>query len=67
MFQSISETDTFACSSDGTTYKKNDKFDCNKIWLIYLIPCKKCFKQYVGQTVDTLRSRWNNYKGNARK
>ena len=27
----------------------------------------KCFKQYVGQTIDTFRSRWNNYQGNARK
>ena len=52
--QSISETDTFTCSNDGTTYKINHKFDCNEKCLIYLITCKKCFKEYVGQTVDTL-------------
>ena len=23
--------------------------------------------QYIGQTVDKFRHRWNNYKGNARK
>ena len=62
MCQSISETDTFTCSNDGTTYKINHKFDCNEICLIYLTACKKCFK-----SVDTFRSRWNNYRGNARK
>ena len=65
MCQSISETDTFTCSNDGTTYKINHKFDCNEKCLIYLITCKKYFKQYVG--LDTFRSRWNNYKDNARK
>ena len=44
-----------------------NKFDCNKKCLVYLITCKKCLKQYIRQTVDTLRSCWNNYKDNARK
>ena len=35
--------------------------------LIYLIKCNRCLKQYVGQTVDEFRHRWNNYKDNARK
>ena len=55
--QSISETDTFTCSNDGTTYKANYKFEWHEKCLIYLITCKKCFKQYVGQTVDSFRSR----------
>ena len=65
--QSISETDTFTCSNDGTTYEINHKFDCNEQCLVYLLTCKKCLKQNVGQTVDNFRSRWNNYKDNARK
>ena len=28
--------------------------------------CNRCFKQYVCQTVDGYRHRWNNYKDNAR-
>ena len=55
--QSISETDTFTYSNDGTTYKTNYKFEWHEKCLIYLITCKKCFKQYVGQTVDSFRSR----------
>ena len=35
--------------------------------LIYLLNYKKCRKQYVGQTVDTFRYRWNNYRSNSRK
>ena len=35
--------------------------------LIYLLTCNKCRKQYVGQTVDTFRPRWNNYRFNSRK
>ena len=29
--------------------------------------CSKCFKQYVGKTVDKFRRRWNKYKSNDRK
>ena len=35
--------------------------------LDFLITCNRCFNQYVGQTVDEFRHRWNNYKDNARK
>ena len=67
VYQSIFEIDTFTCSNDGTTYKINHKFDCNEKCLIYLITCNTCFKQYVIQTVDTFRSRWNSCKDNAKK
>ena len=29
--------------------------------------CKVCLKQYVGQTVDEFRLRWNNYESNNKK
>ena len=51
----------------GGTYKINHKFDCMEKCLIYLLTCNKCRKQYVGQTVDTFRYRWNNYRSNSRK
>ena len=59
--QSNSETDTFTFSNDGTSYKINHKFDCNKKCLIFLTASKKCFKQYIGQTVDAFKSPWNNH------
>ena len=32
-----------------------------------LASCKTCDKQYTGKTFDRFRSRWNNYKTDARK
>ena len=36
------------------------------IYLIYLLTCKVCGKQYTGKKVDKFRSRWNNYKDSDR-
>ena len=63
----ITEADSFTCSNDQTNFKINHRFDCNEKCLIYLITCNRCLKQYLGQTVDEFRQRWNNYKDNARK
>ena len=35
--------------------------------LLYLSPYLCCGKQYVGETTDEFRLRWNNYKSNDRK
>ena len=35
--------------------------------MIYLLSCKCCGKQYVGETTDNFSYRWNNYKDNDRK
>ena len=63
----VTETETFTSTSTNPTYKINHEFNCNKSSLIYLLTCKICRKQYVGQTVDIFCSRWNNYKSNDTK
>ena len=63
----VNETDSFTSTVTGEIYKINHKFDCMEKCLIYLLTCNKCRKQYVGQTVDTFRYRWNNYRFNSRK
>ena len=35
--------------------------------MIYLLNWQTCSKQYVDQTVDEFRNRWENYKCNERK
>ena len=30
--------------------------------MVYLLTCRVCKKQYVGETTDKFRFRWNNYK-----
>ena len=49
----VQETSCFSSSVSNEACKINHQFDCNKKCLVYLLTCKKCFKQYVGQTIDT--------------
>ena len=63
----VNETDSFASSLTKEEYKINHCFNCDKKCMIYLLTCKVCLRQYVGQTVDEFRLRWNNYKSNNRK
>ena len=65
--QSVVETDSFTSTCTGKTYKINHQFNCSDKCLIYLFTCKTCLKQYLGQTVDEFRYRWNNYKHNDKK
>ena len=62
----IQETSCFSSSVTNATYNTNHQFECNEKCLVYLLTCKKCLKQYVGQTIDTFRHCWNNYKTNDR-
>ena len=47
--------------------KINHKLNGNDKCLVYFLTCNVCLKQYVGQTVEELRYRWNNYKNNGCK
>ena len=51
----------------GETYIINNRFNCNRRCLVYLLTCNMCKIQYVGQTIDQFRLRWNNYKSDSRK
>ena len=53
------ETSCFSSQVTNETYKIDH--------LVYLMTCKKCLKQYAGQTIDNFRYRCNNYKSNDRK
>ena len=48
----IQETSCFSSSVTNETYKINHQFDCNEKCLVYLMTCKKCLKQYDGQSND---------------
>ena len=63
----VIETDTFTSTVTGESFKINHKFNCDDRCLIYLLTCNQCRKQYVGQTIDSFRFRWNNYKCNCHK
>ena len=63
----VTETSTFTSTVTQNTYKINHQFNCNEKCPVYLLTCNKCFKQYVGQTVDGFRRSWDNNKSNDRK
>ena len=63
----FTETSTFTSTVAQNTYKINHQLSCSEKFLIHLLLCNKYLKKYVDQTVDELRQRWNNYKGNDRK
>ena len=64
---SIQETDAFSSTKTGESFKINHKLNCDDKCLIYLLTCKCCGTQYVGETSDKFRLGWNNYKSNGRK
>ena len=51
----------FKSSSNNRTFKLKDSFNCKSSSLVYLINCKRCFQQYVGQTGRTLAHRINQH------
>ena len=61
------ETNEFIRSSDGKIFKINYELGCNSTCLIYLMTCKICKKQLVGECTTRWRDRWNNYRDNGRK
>lgn len=42
-------------------YRIRESFTCASEFIIYLITCKKCKKQYVGKSTKTLRERMNRH------
>ena len=63
----LSTKDHFVSSSTHRIYKtiipsKLNHVDCNTSNLIYLITCRKCSLQYVGETCQKLRERFNHHR-----
>ena len=63
----VIETDIFTSRAIGESFKIYHKFNCDDKYLIYLLTCNQCRKQYVGQTVNNFRYKWNNYVCNCHK
>ena len=63
----IQEADTFRSTTTDESFKINHNLNCDDNCVIYLLTCKCCGKQYVGETTNEFRLRWNNYKSNDRK
>ena len=67
VFTNVTKTDTFSSTATDETFEINHELNCDDKCLIYLLKCKVCNKQYVGETTDQFRLNWNNCKDNDRK
>ena len=63
----IVETDTFTSTTSSESFRMNRKLNCDDNCLIYFLTFKCCGKQYLVETTNEFRPRWNNYKSNDRK
>ena len=59
--KNIVETAEFTSNATNATYKINFGLDCNSMAVIYLLSCKICGLQYVGECTTKWRTRWANY------
>lgn len=62
-----SDTSDFKSSSTNRKYKIKGDLTCKSSNIVYLITCKKCGIQYIGETGRPLRDRVNNHISNIRK
>ena len=58
------ETCEFTSTCTGSTYKINFDFNCTSQSIIYLVTCRVCKLQYVGETTRKMRERWTGYRQN---
>ena len=66
----ISQGSTFVSNVTKKSYNvvsPNLSMDCTSDNVVYLITCKKCGIQYVGETSQKLRSRFSNHRNRLKK
>ena len=60
----ISKMDKFVWTITGQTFASKHNISCKSSNLIYLITCKQCHKQYVGQTKNSIAQRFYSHLHN---
>ena len=58
------ETNQFHSTNTKQTFTIKYNMNCNTSSIIYLITCKKCHIQYVGQTTRALKDRLTDHRSN---
>ena len=46
----MSEGNSFRSNVSGSEFKISNRYTCDSSWVVYLLGCKVCGKQYVGST-----------------
>ena len=56
------DTSNTITSLDGISYKIQGKFTCQSRYIVYVMTCSICGKQYVGETTQTLNKRFRTHE-----
>ena len=64
--ENVKERDSVRSYTTKFVFKIRQNLNCNSNNLIYLVECKECEKQYIGQTKRSLRHRTNNHRADIR-
>ena len=60
------QSDSFTSPCTGSTHKIRFEFKCTTRNLVYLIQCRRCGLQYVGETGNPLHTRMNGHRSDIR-
>ena len=60
-------TTTFTSKTTREPYNINGSFDCSSSYVIYMIECRKCQMQYVGQTSTSISLRMTAHRCDIKK
>ena len=63
----LERCETFSSRTVKRDYKILHNVNCSSNWVIYLVDCMKCKKQYVGKSKTTLNLRLNNHRSHIKK
>lgn len=58
----ISPTDTAKSNLSAFSFRIKESLDCDSSNLVYRLHCERCGKDYIGQTENAFRLRFNNHK-----
>ena len=59
----IKQTKTVKATATNFRMEINSSVDCSTSNIIYLLGCKKCPQQYIGESERMLRERFSEHKG----
>ena len=60
--ENVNHCNSVTSNTNKFVFKIRQELNCNSKNLIYLVHCKECDKQYIGQTGRSLRLRTNNHR-----
>jgi len=66
LVKSSNETSHLKSHTTGQTYRVRAAFTCKTRNVVYMIQCKKCGLQYVGETENPLHIRMNGHRSDIR-